>query len=115
MARSVLLQLARDSIEEVLQAQIKIDPKALLLEHPLLNEKIEVTLEIYMQNKCEHSFSTHNSEESLLNNIIISAKKAAFGDKDNSLSASQYLHCEIALTLKTPDGEMSERDSAIIS
>lgn len=115
MARSVLLQLARDSIEEVIQAENKIDTKALLIEHPLLNQTIEVTLQIYVKNECKHSFSTNNSEDSLLNNIILSAKKAAFGDKDNCLSTAEYLHCEVALTLKTPDGEMNERDSAIIS
>ena len=114
MPRSVLLQLARDSIEEVIQAENKIDSKALLLEHPLLNEKIEVTLQIYIEDECKHSFSTNNSGDSLLNNIIIAAKKAAFSDKDNCLSTAQYLHCELALTLKTPDGEISERDSAII-
>jgi len=114
MARSVLLQLARDSIEEVIQAENKIDSKALLLEHPLLNEKIEVTVQIYIKGECKHSFSTNNSLDSLLKNIIIAAKKAAFSDKENCLSTAQYLHCELALTLKTPDGEMSERDSALI-
>jgi len=46
MARSVLLQLARDSIQEVLEASRSIDKQALLRQHPLLNEVISTTLNI---------------------------------------------------------------------
>ncbi|MBC8238654.1 MAG: AMMECR1 domain-containing protein, partial [Helicobacteraceae bacterium] len=40
MSRSVLLQLTRDSIAEVLEMQRTIDRDALIQEHPLLNQKI---------------------------------------------------------------------------
>ena len=46
MSRSVLIQLARDSIQEVLEAKRTIDKATLLSKHPLLNEKIAATVNI---------------------------------------------------------------------
>jgi len=115
MARSVLLQLVRDSIEEVFHAQRTIQPEILLQEHPLLNEKISTTINIYLNRELQGRYSSKDKESSLLNNIIIGAKKAAFEDKNSSvLTTSIYLHCELELRLQTPDGEISEIDSPII-
>ncbi len=114
MARSVLLQLARDSIVEVYEAKNSIDKKALILEHPLLNEPIPTTINIYLENELRGSCVTSDSN-SLLYNIIIGAKKAVFEDKNFSpLTTSEYLHCEIELILSTQDGDMSEKDAPII-
>ena len=116
MARSVLLQLARDSIEEVLEAKRKIDKKALVNEHPLLDEQIDVVLKLYLNNKLRGSSNLKSHNDSLMENIILNAKKAAFEDeKFDPLSTSQYLDCEIELELKTPDGVISERDPSIMS
>ncbi len=115
MSRSVLLQLARDSIQEVYQAEITIDRTALLQEHPLLNETIATTVNLYIEKELKGSYSSQNSSASLLSNIIICAKKAAFEDKASSvLTTSEYLHCEVELILNTPDGEIAETDPAII-
>lgn len=116
MSRSVLLQLARDSIEEVFQAQRTIDKKQLLEEYPLLNETIPISINLYMEKELKGTYTTQSSENSLLENIIIGAKKAAFEDKSSEiLTTSEYLSSEVELILKTPDGEMSESDPAIIS
>lgn len=116
MARSILLQLARDSIEEVFQAQITIDRAVLLQEHPLLNEPIPTTLNLYRDKELKGSYSSQNDSASLLSNIILCAKKAAFEDeKSEILTTSEYLHCEVELLLHTPDEEMSEIDPAIIN
>ena len=116
MSRSVLLQLARDSIEEVLQAQRTIDKKQLLQKHPLLNETIPISISLYVKRELKGRYTTQSREKSLLENIIIGAKKAAFEDKSSTvLTTSEYLHSEIELLLKTPEGEMSESDPAIIS
>ena len=116
MSRSVLLQLARDSIAEVFEAQISIDKDALLKEHPLLNEKIPTTINLFINKEMKGSYSIQNRDSSLLNNIIITAKKAAFEDVNSSiLTTSEYLHCDIELILNTPDGDISEVDPAIIS
>ena len=115
MARSVLLQLARDSIEEVLEAKRKIDKDSLLNEHPLLNERIGTSVNIYLENKLRGSSKISSPKESLIENIILNAKKAAFEDKSfNPLSTSEYLSCEIEIEINTPDGKMSERDPAIL-
>jgi len=115
MKRSLLLQLARDSIVEVLQAQNSIDKKGLLEEHLLLHSKIQTTLNIYLKHELRGSYVTLTQDSSLLDNVIISAKKAAFEDSRFSpLTTSEYLSCEIELILNTDEGIMSEKDPAIL-
>ena len=53
--RSVLLQLARDSIQEVLEAKNSIDKASLLKEHPLLNQNIPTTINIYINSVLENN------------------------------------------------------------
>ena len=116
MARSVLLQLARDSIQEVLEASRSIDKQALLRQHPLLNEVISTTLNIYLDSKLRGSSKTKIPSFSLLEDIIRNAKISAFEDKNfTPLSTSEYLNCEIEIVLNTPDGIISEKDPAIIT
>jgi len=115
MGRSVLLQLARDSIEEVLQAENSINKEALLQEHPLLHQKIASSVKLYIDNKLRGSCENMQGTQSLLSAIVINAKKAAFEDKAFSpISTSEYLSCEIELTLKTEDGLISEKDTPIL-
>lgn len=115
MSRSVLLQVARDSIQEVLQGHRSIDKKTLLSKHPLLNNKISTTVNIYIQNKLHGTSSSKNNSLSLLEDIILNAKKSAFEDKNfTPLSTSQYLECEIEILLNTEDGVISEKDPAIL-
>ncbi len=115
MSRSILLQLARDSIQEVLQAQRSIDKSALVLKHPLLNEKILTTINIYLGGELRGSSTSTNSDKTLLEDIIYNAKKSAFEDKDfTPITTSDYLSCEVEILLKTPDGVISEKDPAIL-
>ena len=115
MARSVLLQLARDSIQEVLEAQRTINKTELLSKYPLLNEKMATTVNIYIDAELKASYSSDDSSKSLLEDIIYNAKKSAFENKTcGPITTSQYLHCEIELLLNTPDGVISEKDSSII-
>jgi AMMECR1 domain-containing protein len=114
MSRSVLLQLVRDSIHEVYEAQRLIDKPALLEQHPILNEKIATTVNLYLDNELRGSCSSEIAEKSLLEDIICNAKRATFEDKNFSpITTSQYLNCEIELKLMTPDGEISEKDPAL--
>jgi len=114
MSRSVLLQLARDSIQEVFEAQKTIDKSSLLREHPLLNENINLVINIFIKNKLKSSYEIKESNSSLINNIIIGAKKAAF-ESGEVVTTSEYLHSEIELVLDTPDGRISQRDKPIIA
>jgi len=115
MSRSVLLQLARDSIEEVFHAKISIDKKALLKCHPLLNEKIQTTVNLFINKELKGSYTIKDTQTSLLTNIILCAKKAAFENKMMTiLKTSEYLHCDIELLLDTPEGQLCETDPAIL-
>lgn len=115
MSRSVLLQLARDSIEEVFHAARSIDKTTLLQEHSLLNEKIPTTINLYINKELKGSYASKEADDSLINNIILCAKKAAFENKKTSaLKTSEYLHCDIELLLETPEGQISEIDPAIL-
>ncbi len=115
MSRSILLQLARDSIQEVLQAQRTIDRATLIDKHPLLNEKIATTLNIYVDRELRGSCVSIEATKSLLEDIVYNAKKSAFEDKNfTPLTTSEYLSCEIELLLTTPDGVIGEIDPAIL-
>ena len=115
MSRSVLLQLARDSIAEVLEMQRTIDKTSLIKEHPLLNQKIATEVKLYIDNELRGSSSSVAPERSLIEDIIINAKKSAFEDtKFSPITTSEYLSCEIELLLSTPDGIISEKDPSII-
>ena len=115
MSRSVLLQLARDSIAEVLEAQRTIDRESLLEQHPLLNEKIATRINLYLGSELRGSSHSKEPNLSLLEDIIKNAKISAFQDKNFSpISTSEYLSCEIELLLSTPDGVISEKDPSIL-
>ena len=114
MSRSVLLQLARDSIAEVLEAKKTVDIQELINKYPLLNETIPTTINIYIDNKLRGNY-INEDEDSLIKNILIGAKRAAFEDVNFlPLSTSEYLHCEIELILQTQEGIISEKDPAIL-
>jgi len=115
MSRSVLLQLARDSIAEVFEAQRTINKNELLTKHPLLGEKIATRVNIYLNNNLRGSCASIEGEKSLLEDIVCNAKRAAFEDKNHPpLTTSDYLKCEIEILLTTPDGVISEKDSSIL-
>ena len=115
MGRSVLLQLARDSIQEVLQAEVTIKRDALIEEHPLLAQKIATTIKLTIDDKLRGASSSDASEMPLIESIIINAKKAAFQDPNfQPLSTSEYLACELEIILNTPEGIISEKDPSIL-
>ncbi|MFT5659851.1 MAG: AMMECR1 domain-containing protein [Sulfurimonas sp.] len=115
MPRSVLLQLARDSIAEVLEMQRTIDKSFLLQEHPLLEQKIATRVNLYIDHELRGSAYSENPNRSLIEDIIINAKKSAFEDENFSpITTSEYLSCEIELLLSTVDGVISEKDPSII-
>lgn len=116
MSQSVLLTIARASIEEVLQAETSIDRTKLLDEYPILSQPIECEITLYLENKLRGTSRTLNSENSLLEEIIRNAKIAAFQDESfDPLVTSEYLHTTIKLTLFTADGELSHQSEAILS
>ncbi len=113
MSRSILLQLARDSISEVLQAKRLIDKKNLLEQHPLLAQNIKTTIKIYLDNEL-YSSCSGTETHSLLDNIIYCAKKALFESPNvTPLTLSQYLHSQLEITLFHDNEVMTEKDEAL--
>ncbi len=109
MSRSLLIQLAHDSINEVFQAQNLIKKASLLSEYPLLNESIPMTLKIFVDGEL-HGYYEDLATKTLLENIIIGTKIAAFEDKNSEpLTLSEYLEAEIEISLQTPEGVISHR------
>lgn len=116
MSQSVLLTIARASIEEVLQAQNSINRAELLESYPILSQPIECEITLYLDNKLRGSARTEKLEHSLLEEIIRNAKIAAFQDENfDPLITSEYLHTTIKLTLFTADGELSHQSGPILS
>ena len=92
MSRSVLLQLVRDSIAEVLQAQRTIEKNILIKEHPLLEQKIATKVNIYLNNELRGSAHSNEAQRSLIEDIIRNAKRCAFEDTNfTPISTSEYL------------------------
>ena len=109
MKRSFLIQLAYDSIEEVIQAKNFIDKKAILEKYPLLNESLPLTIRLYLKDEiC--GYYEDLATKKVLDNIIFGAKIAAFEDKNSSpLTLSEYMNVEIEISLQTPQGVISHR------
>jgi hypothetical protein len=115
MSQSVLLTIARASIEEVLQAENSINRIELLESYPLLSQPMECEITLYLDNKLRGSARNEGQQYSLLEAIIHNAKIAAFQDENfNPLVTSEYLHTTIKLTLFTADGELSHESEPIL-
>lgn len=104
MARSPLLQLVRDSIEEVIEAKRKIDRNELLKTYPVLEQKIASVIQLKIDDEICGEASSEEASKPLIDDIIYNAKVAAFQDKNNPpISTADYLHCSIELSLRIPN------------
>ena len=109
MSRPLLIQLAHDSILEVLQSKNSIDKEALLKEYPLLGETLPLTLKIYLDDELR-GYYEDMANLCVVESIAIGAKKAAFEDKNfEPLTLSEYFEIEIEISLQTPEGVISHR------
>lgn len=115
MSQSVLLNIARESIQEVLQAQDSIDRDELLKNYPLLNEIVATKVTLYLNGKLRGTSVSETPEHTLLEDIILNAKRAAFQDSNFiPIATSEYLHTSVELVLFTADGPISHRDDPIL-
>lgn len=107
MSQSLLLDIARESITEVLEADNTIDRLKLLSEYPILKEPIASFVTLYINNELRGSMGSVYPKQSLLEEIIYNAKAAAFEDKRfEPLKTSEYLQTTIELSLLTPLKEL---------
>ena len=106
MARSPLLQLVRDSIEEVIEAKRSIKREELLKEYPVLEQAIASAVTIKIDDEIRGHSSSDEAKRPLIDDIIYNAKVAAFQDSRFSpITTAQYLHCSIELSLLIPNDE----------
>ena len=107
MSQSLLLDIARESISEVFEAQNIIDKIQLLKDYPVLNEAVASFITIYIDNELRGSMGSVYAHKSLLEDIIFNAKAAAFEDERfEPLKTSEYLRSIIELSLLTPLTEL---------
>ena len=107
MSRSFLLDLAYDSIKEVLETREFIDKAEILANYPILQEKIPMSLKIFVDDELQGTY-VDKADHTLLQNIILGAKIAAFEDNE-PLKVSEFLKAEIEISLHTPEGVISHR------
>jgi AMMECR1 domain-containing protein len=102
MSSSVLLNLARKSIEEVLRAERLIDLDEYRKEFPILEEHIASFVTLYLDGEVLGYSGTLAPEKPLLEDIILNAKKAAFEQQNKAIKSSEYLSCQVEVTLLSP-------------
>ncbi|NOQ29658.1 MAG: AmmeMemoRadiSam system protein A [Helicobacteraceae bacterium] len=111
MDQSILLKIARESIEEVVLATRTIDKKELLRVFPVLNEKIATFVTINLDGKLRGCIGSLVAQKTLLNDIIHNAKSAAFEDpRFTPITTSEYLHCSIEISLLSEPKELVYTD-----
>lgn len=107
MAGSVLLKIARESIEEVILAKNSINKSALIEKYPALNEKVATFVTINLHNRLRGCIGSLKATKSLLDEIIHNAKAAAFEDpRFSPITTSEYLHSTIEVSILTEPKEV---------
>jgi len=115
VSQSVLLTIARRSIEEVLQAELSIEREKLLAEYPILGEPMATQITLYLNDKIRGIAKSESPERPILEDIIRNAKIAAFQDENfDPLVTSEYLHTTIELTLFSANGPLSHKSGPIL-
>lgn len=112
MAESVLLKLARESIEEVLEAQNTIDRDALVAEHPLLAQNMATFVTLTIDGELRGCIGSLVAHRPLVDDIIHNAKAAAFQDpRFPPLTTSEYLHTAVEVSLLSIPEELEYSDT----
>lgn len=115
MSQSLLLQIVRESITEVFEAQHTIDKEKLLNDYPVLNEPVASFVSIYLGDELRGTHGSIFPSRSLLDDIIHNAKAAAFEDpRFSALKTSEYLYATIELSLLTPPTQLQYTTTAEI-
>ncbi len=103
MSQSLLLEVARQSIVEVLEASRSIDVPHLKEEYPLLNEKMATAVTLYLGEEIRAHYCSLYPKKSLLDDLIYTAKIAAFESHHHApITTSEYLHVSIQVSILTP-------------
>lgn len=111
MSRSVLLDLARTSIEEVLQATDRIDRDAMIRLHPVLSGPVASFVTIWIGEEIRGSSGTAFAELPLIDDLVLNAKRAAFEDPAFApLTITEYHQATIEVSLLTAPERVEYQD-----
>ena len=103
MSQSVLLTLARESIQEVLEAEQTIDRRKLLEQYPVLGQKMATFVTLTIDGQLRGCIGSLEAHRPLIDDIIHNAKAAAFQDpRFSPMTTSEYLHAKVEVSLLTP-------------
>jgi AmmeMemoRadiSam system protein A len=113
VSQSVLLKLARESIQEVLEAQNTIDRDVLLEQYPVLGQKMATFVTLTIGGELRGCIGSLVAQRPLIDDIIHNAKAAAFQDpRFTPVTTSEYLHCMVEISLLTAPEEVEYSDIA---
>ena len=113
MSQSVLLELARESIQEVLEAEKTIDREALLEQYPVLAQKMATFVTLTIDGELRGCIGSLVAQRPLIDDIVHNAKAAAFQDpRFTPMTTSEYLHCAVEISLLTEPEEVTYGDVA---
>ncbi len=100
MSHSLLLEVARQSIEEVLEAMRIIDTEALKRTHPILETPMSTAVTLLLGSQIRAHYCSLHPQKPLLDDLIYNAKIAAFETPSTPpLSTSEYLHVSVKVHL----------------
>jgi uncharacterized protein len=112
---SVLLKLARESIEEVLEAETTIDRDALLEQYPALEQPVATFVTLTIGGELRGCIGSLTAHRPLIDDIIHNAKAAAFQDpRFSPLTTSEYLRTTVEVSLLTPPEAVEYADAAAL-
>lgn len=110
-SQSVLLKLARESIEEVLEAQNTIDRAALVAQYPILEQPVATFVTLTIKGELRGCIGSLTAQRPLIDDIVHNAKAAAFQDpRFSPMTTSEYLHASVEVSLLSAPQEVDYTD-----
>jgi AMMECR1 domain-containing protein len=127
MSQSLLLEVARRSIVEVIEASRLIDVVSLKQEHAILDEKMATAVTLYIGDEVRSHYCSLHPRDALIDDLIRTAKIAAFElDEYPPITTSEYLHVSVEVSILTPlkeliygdieqlSGEITPKDDGVL-
>jgi len=100
MSKSILVDLARHSIEEVLEAKRIINVLEMIEQYPTLANSYASFVNLYIDSELQGSYGSLFPHKTLIEDIIYNAKFAAFEDSNiDPITTSKYLHSAIEVSI----------------
>ena len=102
MSNSILLQIARDAIEEELYNKSKIDRVDLEASYDFLNDQRACFVTLKLEGRLRGCIGSLVAKRKLIDDIIVNAQNAAFRDfRFQPLSKKEFEKVEIEISLLT--------------